>query len=259
MQATAFAQRIAETACTVERELAECWQDLKTLNEPAHPELRIATQCYTTYRWLPFVIREMRNEFPELNIDVLPDATENPYQALADERIDMALVFHPESGPHVKATPLFEDELFAVMHKDHPLATRHYLNARNFEDETLVLYTGDKHAILEEHLKPAGVSVKRIMQLRMTEAIVELVRAGHGIAVLSGWAFDDIDNKYELRAVRISKSGFIRQWLAISRATDETPTPHYQQRFIELMSRLGAILHQQKWRRALRKHGSISS
>ncbi len=259
MQPTELSNRLASSAKAIDSELESCWRDIQHILSPASAQLRVATQCYTSYRWLPFVMREMHQEFPDINIDVLPEATENPYQALLEERIDIALIFNPQTGYEITETPLFEDELFAVMHKDHPLSGRHYLNPQNFEDETLVLYTGDKHAIIEEKLKPAGVKPHRLMQVRMTEAIVELVRAGHGIAALSGWAFDDIDNKNELRAVRITKAGFIRRWRAISLPTAGDEMPEHARRFVHFLRNLGPVLHNENWRKSISKKGSLSS
>ena len=45
--------------------------------------------------------------------------------------------------------------------------------------------TGKRHAFVDFVLAPAGVSPGRLRQVRMTEAIVELARAGQGIAVLA--------------------------------------------------------------------------
>lgn len=259
MQPTQLSDRITSAANVIDKELETCWLDIQHILSPANTQLRVATQCYTSYRWLPFVLREMHQEFPDIDIDVLPEATENPYQALLEERIDVALVFNRDPAYDMNETPLFEDELYAVMHKNHPLASRHYLNPQNFENETLVLYTGDKHAIIEEQLKPAGAKPHRLMQVRMTEAIVELVRAGHGIAVLSGWAFDDIESKSELRAVRISQGGFIRQWQAISLPASNSENSEHLKRFVHILKKLGPLLHNQKWRKAISKKGSLSS
>lgn len=248
MRPTEICRRLLQTAIRIEQELKRTWDDLEVYLDPSVQQLRVATQCYTSYRWLPFVLREMHQMYSALQLDVLPEATETPYQALSEERIDVALVYNRLQGFRVDEHELFEDEMFAVMHNGHDLASRQYLNPTNFQDQTLVLYTGDRHAIVEDLLRPAGVSPARIMQVRMTEAIVELVRAGLGIAVLSGWAFDDIENKEELCKVRISRSGYIRQWYAITRRDE---LPDYQQHFIQLLQKIGPVIHQHKWRKAI--------
>ncbi|MCG8413442.1 MAG: LysR family transcriptional regulator [Pseudomonadales bacterium] len=255
MQPTVVSKRLAQAGRLIDTELGKAWQDIENHLNNIPAQLRVATQCYTSYRWLPFVLREMHKKFPNLNIDVLPEATESPYAALMEEAIDVALIFNKQSGYAFHEHPLFQDELFAVMHKDHEFARRHYLTPGNFEDQTLVLYTGDKHAIVEEVLKPAAVQPGRLMQVRMTEAIVELVRSGAGIAVLSGWAVDDIEHKEDLKAVRITQSGFIRQWLALT----QTPSvPEYTQHFISCLSKVGQLIEQPNWRRTIRRKGSLT-
>ncbi len=255
MHPTTVSERLLSAANSIENELSSAWRDIENHLNNVDGQLRVATQCYTSYRWLPFVLREMHTQFPSLNLDVLPEATESPYEALQTESIDLALVFNAQAGYPFYEHELFQDELFAVMHKDHPLADRHYLNPSNFQDKTLVLYTGDKHAIIEEVLKPAAVQPGRLMQVRMTEAIVELVRAGTGIAVLSGWAVDDIEHKQDLRAVRITQAGFARQWLAITQSPEP---PAHIQHFIDCLRKVGHLIDKPGWRKAIRRKGSLT-
>lgn len=255
MYPTDICQRLVDAAKKIEQELGSAWLDIENQLNNIKSQLRVATQCYTSYRWLPFVLREMHSQFPDLNVDVLPEATESPYVALQDQAIDVALVFNAQPGFSFHEHHLFEDELFAVMHKDHELAERRFLNPPNFADQTLVLYTGDKHAIVEEVLKPASVQPGRLMQVRMTEAIVELVRAGSGMAILSGWALDDIEHKQDLRAVRITQAGFVRQWVAL---TQDASPPEHIQHFIGCLRKLGQLIDQPGWRKAVRRKGSLT-
>ena len=48
----------------------------------------------------------------------------------------------------------------------------------------------------------------RKSEVTITEAIVELARAGQGIAVLAGWVFNDLESVTGLTAVRITRRGF---------------------------------------------------
>ena len=85
----------------------------------------------------------------------------------------------------------------------------------NFADEALILYTGKRHAFVDFVLAPAGVQPGRLRQVRMTEAIVELARAGQGIAVLAGWVLNDLESRRDLAAVRITRGGYHRTWRAL--------------------------------------------
>jgi LysR family transcriptional regulator for metE and metH len=160
-------------------------------------------------------MREMSAAFPGLCIDIVPEATEAPVEAIIDNRVDIAIVSKVDEDAGLAFHDLFEDELLAIMRNDHALARRSYLNPPDFRDQTLIVYNGKRHAILDQVLHPAGVAPARILQLRMTEAIIELARSGQGIAVQSGWAFNDLGNSGGLAAVRITRGGFRRQWQAV--------------------------------------------
>jgi len=140
------------------------------------------------------------------------------------------------------------------MSADHPFSTRRYLNPPNFTEQTLILYTGSKHAILEEVLYPAGISPAHIMQVRMTEAIVELARSGQGIAVLAGWAFNDLDNKDRLVPVRITQRVFKRTWRAV---INDNCSAKYVSSFVENVRKTGDVLRSNQWRMKLQEPATI--
>jgi len=256
MRPTAIGDRLVATAMASSRLLDEAKADITRLLEQRNGSLRIATQCYTCYRWLPFVIRDMRLAFPALTVDVVPEATEDPYSALIDDRVDIAIVSNPSADSDFAEHSLFTDELYAVMSAEHPFSNRRYLNPSNFTEQTLILYTGKKHAVMEEVLYPAGISPAQIMQVRMTEAIVELARSGQGIAILAGWAFNDLDNKEGLVPVRITKRGFKRTWRAV---TNDDCSDEHVSSFVNCVRRAGDVLRSDRWRTELQEPATSSA
>jgi LysR family transcriptional regulator for metE and metH len=251
MQETAVGERLLAAAATVDREMSAAKIDIGRIQEHRGQHLRLTTQCYTCYRWLPFVIRDMRNQYPDLELDVIPDATDDPYAALEENRCDVAIVSNPSANSGLQEIELFCDELYAVMSVEHALANRQFLNPSNLAAQTFVLYTGSHHPIVDEILRPAGISPARIIQVRITEAIVELARAGQGIAVLAGWAFNDLEDTRGLVAVRITRGGFRRTWrAAISRACPE----EYALSLVECLRATGSALGASGWRERMR-HG----
>jgi LysR family transcriptional regulator for metE and metH len=254
MRPTAIGDRLVAAAEASSLLLDETEADIKRLLEQRDGSLRIATQCYTCYRWLPFVIRDMRLTYPALSLDVVPEATEDPYAALVSERVDIAIVSNPSAEFDFAEQTLFTDELYAVMSTEHPFSKRRYLNPSNFTEQTLILYTGSKHAVTEEVLYPAGISPAQIMQVRMTEAIVELARSGQGIAVLAGWAFNDLDNKDGLVPVRITKGGFKRTWRAV--INDNCSDAHVSA-FVKYVRKAGEVLRSDQWRTKLQEPATM--
>jgi len=254
MRPTPGGRRLLNSALLINEELESFAQDLDQFKLEKNSCLRITTQCYTCYRWLPFVLRDLRFQLPELEVDVVPEATDRSRYALENDLIDIAIVSSPEAKEPFPSWDLFDDELYAVMHSTHSLARQDFIKPEQFSEQTLILYTGNRHDIMEEILKPAGVAPVKIIQVRITEAIVELARSGQGIAVLSGWAFADLDNSEGLVAVRIAKNGFQRTWRAEVR-------PDYNKfntaAFVKSVQRIGALIQQQDWRRTLQNEYTI--
>lgn len=248
LKMTAAGRRLHAAAQVIAQELRATRQDLSELSRHDDGTLRIATQCFTCYRWLPFVIRSMTAEYPRLAVDVVPAATDRPYDALKKHDIDIAVVSTAESHSGLTTFDLFGDEFFAVMNETHPLANRSFLTPQNFSGQSLILYTGARHAIVDLVLEPARVSGFDVVQVRITEAIVELARAGRGIAIIAGWALDDLAEKQGLKAVRITRGGFRRTWRAViaGQATPPITT------FVDELRRIGSALQNPSWRAALR-------
>jgi len=248
MQATPAAERLADAAVAVDRVLAQAMDDVRSLLDERARRFRITTQCHTSYRWLSFVIRDLVDARPTLAVDVVPEAIEDPYGAAERDEVDVALVYLPDESSPLAGMELFSDEMYAVMRADHALAKRKVLNPPDFEGEALVGYAGRGNAFVDLVLAPAGVSPGRLRQVRMTEAIVELARAGQGIAVLAGWVINDLVSRQDLVTVRIGRGGWHRTWRAV--ASPQCP-PELAQAFVSSVKRTVRGIGRDRWREAL--------
>ena len=248
MQATPAAERLAEAAVAVERLMTQAMEDVNELLGRRQRQFRLTTQCHTSYRWLSFVIRDIVDQHPGLSVDVVPEAIEDPCGAVMRGEVDAALVFAPDESCTAHSVECFSDEMFAVMHIDHPFANRSFLSPANFADEALILYTGKRHAFVDFVLAPAGVRPGRLRQVRMTEAIVELARAGQGIAVLAGWVLNDLGSRKDLAAVRITRSGYRRTWRAL--LNDQCPET-IAAAFVNSVRKTGESIASAEWRELL--------
>jgi LysR family transcriptional regulator for metE and metH len=126
--------------------------------------------------------------------------------------------------------------MFAVVHRDHPWADREYVSARHFEDQHVINFD---HAIedvvfYQRVLRPAGVMPKSWTKLPMTDAIVEMVRAGMGVAVLGRWSIRPYLESTDLRTIRVTRGGLNRTWYAATLGGQQHPP--YLGRFIDLLA-----------------------
>src|SRR5215218_1203834 len=76
--------------------------------------IRIATECYTAYHWLPAVLREFRSRWPNVELRVGAEHTADPIGALREGALDLALVYSGVDDRRIRLEPLFDDELVVV-------------------------------------------------------------------------------------------------------------------------------------------------
>ena len=177
--------------------------------------LRISTECYTCYHWLPSLLKAYRHAHPRVEIQVVAAATARPLPYLLDGRLDVAIVSDPVRDRRLVARRLFETEMVVIVEPRHPLATRPYVRVEDFARETLLIYPPkEESTVYREVLVPAGVRPAELQQIQLTEAIIELVKAGLGIAVLARWAVAPYVKAGALRAVPLTRRGFRRVWSA---------------------------------------------
>jgi LysR family transcriptional regulator for metE and metH len=199
--------------------------------------VRIATECYTAYHWLPAVLRGFRARWPNVDIDVMVEHTASPLSALRDGTLDLAVVYNRITDKRLRVEPLFDDELVVVTAPDHRFAASEYVPVEALADEHLFIYSrpDGNSSVLRDILDPAGVEPVRITRIQLTEAIIELVAAGLGVAVLAKWAVLPAVRSGAVQTVRLGKKGFTRTWFTAVRSGDVTPA--YQFDLIELLRR----------------------
>jgi LysR family transcriptional regulator for metE and metH len=195
--------------------------------------IRVCTHCYTGYHWLPAVMRSFRAAHPEVEVRVAADATYRPFEALAEREIDLVITASALPDARFRKRAVMQDEVLLVVPPDHPLAKRRWVEPSHLGDEHLVLYapTPEESGPCVEFLKPAGVWPRRYTSVRLTEAIVEMVKAGLGVSFLAEWAVRPQLAQGSLVAVRLGRAGFKRTWHAVT--WDESGGNVFLDTFIE--------------------------
>jgi DNA-binding transcriptional LysR family regulator len=168
---------------------------------------------------------------------VVVEATHHPLTALLDGQLDIGIVANPLKHKRLDFHPLFEDELVVILHPDHPLASSKFVRPEDFSDQHFLLYAipPKQSTVLQKILVPAGVTPRKVTHVPLTEAILEMVRAGIGIAVFARWAVAPLLATGELRAVRLTRWGVRRSWFAAVRRNRQRPP--YVDAFVSLLQK----------------------
>src|SRR2546422_10244646 len=113
-------------------QLSDVEEDLRRLAGGRAALLRVSTECYTCYHWLPGVLQRFARRFPQVDVQIMAEATHHPVPALFDGRIDLAIVSNDDHDDRLAYVPLFSDELVALLRPHHPLSPKPFLTAADF-------------------------------------------------------------------------------------------------------------------------------
>jgi LysR family transcriptional regulator, regulator for metE and metH len=204
---------LLKCAQTVLHELEHVEMEIRKRVSGESGKLRLATECYTCYHWLPAILKKFSVEFPNVEIAISTEDTTNPHHLLLHGKVDLALIHRKKDEKSIQYTELFKDELVAVVPATHPWANRKSVSAKDFAKETLITHTRkvEQSVFYEKVLIPEGIRPRKVIYIQITEAAIEMVNAGLGIAVMAGWLIKPYIGNQKVKAVRINR-GLFRVW-----------------------------------------------
>lgn len=222
---TPVGEKVLRGAHIVLGELDALAREVKELLGGEVGRIRLSTECYTSYHWLPAILRRFHAEFPQVEVSLNVEATHQPLPKLLSGHLDLAITSDPVPEPMLEFIELFQDELVAVVPAGHPWAARPYVTAQDFAAVNLIIHSLplETVTVFQKLLTPAGVVPHKLTVLPLTEAAIELVRADLGVAVMAQWALKPYLQSAGLCTVRITPTGLVRQQYAARLRNHEYP------------------------------------
>src|SRR3981189_1674589 len=235
MALTAAGTKLVEAARRILKDLKTAEMEVLGLNGDTHGVIRLSTECYTCYHWLPPVLSSFHSRFPKVEVCIDMAATHNPAEGLLAGNLDLAVMNSPPENKSLHLSLLCEDELLVIMSPQHPLAARRRIQPQDFAGETILIYPPrEESTLILKVLEPAGVTPGRIMEIPLTEAIVEMVAAGVGIAFLACWSVSPHLESKKIVGRTLGNPGFRRRWYAVT--LRNRPKAAYMTDFLSLLT-----------------------
>jgi len=183
--------------------------------------LSIAT-THTQARYvLPDVIREFRQRYPRVNLELHQGTSEQIAELVNTNKVDFAIATGSQNlFPHLTMLPIYRWHRIALVPKQHPLARqKKALDLETLASHPLVTYvfslTGEssfKRAFHEVGLEP-----RVVFTARDADIIKTYVRMGMGVGVVASMAYECGDQQ-DLKAID-AKALFpqVTTWLGFPR------------------------------------------
>ena len=233
---TPAGERLLTSAKDVLERLRQTEHDIRAMGRDRAGVLRITTECYTCYHWLPPLLLRYRRKFPRVEVRIDVEATRRPIEMLLAGKLDLAIISSTVNDRRLVSRPLFSDELVVIASRRHRFAQQTHVKIAEMRDETLFIYPPrEESRVLQDVLLPAGAAPARIEEVTLTEAITELVKAGLGVAVLARWAVQPLVDAGTLVARPLTARGLRREWRAVM--PKDLAGIDYVKEFIDLLQK----------------------
>jgi LysR family transcriptional regulator for metE and metH len=208
---------------TVLENIENGFETIKKIQTGSRGAIKVSAECFSFYHGFPSFIQKMGLLYPEINVDLILEATHQPVCKMLSKEVDIAIVTTKPSDETLFSVPFFEDEIFAIMHKENKLNFETVLEAKNFSNEHLIIhsYPLETVSVYAQFLKPHGVMPTKISAIPLTQVALEMIDANLGIMCMPKWALKSFKISEEIIFKKIGKKGLKRIHYLVVRKSDQ--------------------------------------
>ncbi len=142
----------------------------------------------STYDLLPMMLSEYRKLFPDIDVALREQTTQEQVRALEEESIQVGLLRLPINNPMLHVEVVRREPIVCVLPEGHPLALHERIAVPLLANEPFVLQSrqrgGGYYAQLTNLCLAAGFSPNVIQEVTEMHTIVSLVAAGMGVSLV---------------------------------------------------------------------------
>lgn len=211
-QLTSEGMELYELAKDLFQAIDERFHNIQQIKEGSKGRIKLSTECQSFFHGLPAFVQKMAILYPEIQIDLIIGTTHHTISKVLSDEIDIAIVTTKPAADSLANIEIFEDEIFVVMHEEHPLSHHPYLDASHFSDIHLIInsFPLESVSVYEHFLRPNKITPIKISAIPFTEVSLEMVSANMGIMCLPKWGLDAFNVPAGLVFKRIGKHGLKR-------------------------------------------------
>ncbi|MDO3411883.1 LysR substrate-binding domain-containing protein [Saccharibacillus sp. CPCC 101409] len=149
--------------------------------------------------FLPPLIREIRENYPNLQFDLHEGTADEIREGLGERRFDAGLVLLP--APGLDTVALVESRMMLLLPDGHPLRDKPRASIRDLDGQDLLLCRGGHEVAVLEAFERAGSRAKITFTTQNVSTMVGMVSQGLGIGIISEIALSMHPHALEVREI----------------------------------------------------------
>ncbi len=184
--------------------------------------LRIGATSAACQYIIPMALRELKESFPGMNIQIFPGSSYQLLGMLGDNKIDVA-IFPWGRADKKSHTSIATDELEFIVNPLHAWAANGKVDLDTLESERLILtdskgYTFD---LVQEYFQAVRKNLMPFIEISNEEVIKSLVQLDIGIGILPRWMIQEEIENGSLVSLPLGRKKLKRHWIAAHREGKE--------------------------------------
>jgi DNA-binding transcriptional LysR family regulator len=149
-------------------------------------DIRVATVYSIGLYDLPPYVKHFMQSHPDVNIHVEYRRSNQVYEGVLGNIVDLGLVAYPAPDPKLEIVPLRKDRLVLACHPDHALAKLKSVRLKALNGQKVISFEPDMptRKALDKMLKGQGVTVEHVMEFDNIETVKRAVELDCGVAIV---------------------------------------------------------------------------
>ena len=179
------------------------------------------------FRLVPAVLAEFLRDRPQLDVRYEENDPHVTVPAVAEGRLDLAVVFEYGMVPHnwpedLDMALILEEPLYVLVPNGHRLSRRKRIQIGDLSGERWICYREDTDAArsLFHICAEGGFRPEVLFRTNDYNLPFELVRKGLGVAILPQLAMIE---SHDVHVIRLANPAHVRRVFAVRRAADTNP------------------------------------
>lgn len=147
-------------------------------------KITIGSYSSIATHWLPRIIKEFQDMYPQIEIHLMEGIRQEIDEWLVDRSIDLAL-FSYKPGMNYDWIPLKEDQMLAVLPRNHPLAQADAYPLSNCQNEKFIMPGMGRDEDVAELFRRNHLSPQISFSTLENFATLSMIEQGMGISIMN--------------------------------------------------------------------------
>ena len=195
--------------------------ELQEIKDVISGTIRVATIYSIGLHDLPPYIKRFLKNYPTVNIHVEYRRSNQVYEDVVGNVVDLGLVAYPKKDPKINIVSLRKDPLVLVCHPEHPFAQKKKIKVEDLANEPFISFEPDipTRKAIDRILKDHNVEVRHVMEFDNIETVKRAVEINAGATIVPQATVAQEVLKQTLIQVEFENNQFYRPLAAIYKKT----------------------------------------